>query len=180
MGEVKARKSKKPASNVPSIMSKSTKSTKSTKTTPKKNKSGLIFPVSRITTRLKTAKPGGKKMRVGGGASTFVTGLLEFFAKEIVEAACRELIGTNRKRIQIEHVIAAVRRDDEIHKALHGTRILCGDKIPMSEISAEILTREQKEAREAAREAAKAAREAAREEAGEKDDEDEEDEETDE
>ena len=112
-------------------------------------KAGLIFPVSRINAKLKARKTGN--MRIGGGAPIFVTALAQSICGEILEAACKELIGSGRKRIQPIDVIAAIRRDPEIAKAVGGVRILVGEKFTANEISDEILTKEQKNAREAAK-----------------------------
>lgn len=76
--------------------------------------------------------------------------LCEFFCAEILEAAVKEL-GQKKKRLAPEHIIRAIRKDQELNKTTKGVRILVGDKMKGEDITAALLTKEQKDARAAAK-----------------------------
>lgn len=135
---------------------------KNKKSVSKAERSNLVFPVSKINNLL-TGKKSNDKMRIGVGSPVYITGVIEYFCKEILKGALAECGGTH-KRMKAEHILRAIRKNPEINKVLAGMRFIVGDKIKGPEIADAILTAEQKNtlrARKEALAAEKAAQKAA-------------------
>ncbi len=103
------------------------------KSVSRAQKSGLLFPVSRITRSL---KKDGRAKRVGGGAGVCLAAALEYFCAEVVEIAARRCQKDKRKRITPADVVSTLRGDAELNKVTGGLKLSAGET--MKRISKEL------------------------------------------
>uniref|UniRef100_A0A914V496 Macro domain-containing protein n=1 Tax=Plectus sambesii TaxID=2011161 RepID=A0A914V496_9BILA len=80
-------------------------------------RAGLLFPMSRVKTQMKK-KCSSKKMRIGWGASAYMTAVLEYMTGEMIELSGNSCRDNKRKRISPRDIMLAVRNDDELNTLL--------------------------------------------------------------
>ncbi|XXG59511.1 hypothetical protein AAC387_Pa04g1582 [Persea americana] len=97
------------------------------KAVSKSLKSGLQFPVGRISRFL---KKGRYAQRLGSGAPIYLAAVLEYLAAEVLELAGNAARDNKKSRIIPRHVLLAVRNDEELGKLLHGVTISHGGVLP--------------------------------------------------
>ena len=93
------------------------------KNTSGSEKSGLIFPVGRIS---RFFKQGRYSERFGKGAAVFTAATLEYLVCEILELAGNAAKEQGKKTIQPRHLQLAVRNDEELAKLMAATMISNG------------------------------------------------------
>merc|ERR1719263_873245 len=93
----------------------------------KSTRSGLTFPVGRLTRIL---KEGGYAKRVSVGAGIFLTAVLEYLTAEIVELAGNACRDNKRKTINPRHLTLAIRNDEELSHMFNNIVIPGGGVIP--------------------------------------------------
>jgi len=92
-------------------------------------RSGLTFPVARLTRHL---KEGQFAQRIGVGAPVYLAAVLEYLTAEILELAGNASRDNKRGvRIQPRHIMLAVRNDEELNKLLSDVHITNGGVIPL-------------------------------------------------
>ena len=97
------------------------------KVTSKCKKAGLTFPIERINRYIR--KNGGMK-RVGGSAPVFLTAIIEYIVTEVMDGAGFQTIKSNRKTINVDDILFAIRSDSDLKKVFSDYSVFCGDKIP--------------------------------------------------
>merc|ERR1739848_724591 len=90
-------------------------------------KSGLHFPVGRISRQLREGRYGG---RLGLGAPVYFSALLEYLSAEVLELAGNAAHDNKRLRIYPRHIQLAVRHDEELAKLLMRVTLSSGGSIP--------------------------------------------------
>ncbi len=90
-------------------------------------RAGLVFPVGRLSTRLRKARV---TPRVAGGAPVYLAAVLEYLAAEVLETAGNVARDNKRKRIIPRHIQLAVRNDGELNKLLSHVTIPSGGVLP--------------------------------------------------
>jgi histone H2A len=103
------------------------KRTAGTKSVSKSIRSGLQFPVGRISRFLRKGKYAS---RVGGGAPVYLSAILEYLAAEVLELAGNAARDNKRQRISPRHVQLAIRNDQELNQLFQGITIASGGVIP--------------------------------------------------
>lgn len=92
----------------------------------KQARAGLLLPVGRVNTALKTRS--GLK-RVGGSAAVYMAAVLEYVASEVLEAAGNHTLQANRKRVTPDDVVVSIRCDADLAKVARGFATFSGDRI---------------------------------------------------
>merc|ERR1712032_586551 len=90
-------------------------------------RSGLVFPVSRIA---KALKRGGHAKRLAVGASIYLTAVIEYITAEILELAGNAAKDQKKQRIIPRHIQLAIRNDEELNKYLSRVTITGGGVLP--------------------------------------------------
>lgn len=121
------------------------------KSKSRSEKAGLIFPVSKTHRKCIDRK---LTKRVGASAPVYIAAVVEYVIGEILELSGVVTKEEKLTRIMPKHVCQAMRSDKELNKATRGLRVLVKDKI--QDASEEILTKKDKDLREAKKEAEKA------------------------
>merc|ERR1712232_946348 len=93
----------------------------------KSTKSGLTFPVGRLTRFLKM---GSYAKRISIGAGIFIAAVLEYLTAEIVELAGNACRDNKRKTINPRHLTLAIRNDEELSKLFSNVVIPNGGVLP--------------------------------------------------
>lgn len=96
----------------------------------KSSRSGLQFPVGRVTRKLKELKPFGIT-RVGPGAGVYCAAVMEYLVAEILELAGNVAHDNKRTRIIPRHLSLAIKNDEELVKVVgENTVIAEGGVLP--------------------------------------------------
>merc|ERR1712032_1688625 len=90
-------------------------------------RSGLVFPVSRIA---KALKRGGHAKRLAVGASIYLTAVIEYITAEILELAGNAAKDQKKQRIIPRHIQLAIRNDEELNKYMSNVTISQGGVLP--------------------------------------------------
>jgi len=90
-------------------------------------RAGLKFPVSRV---LRHMRQGRYASRVGAGAPVYMTAVLEYLAAEVLELAGKAAADNKKKRILPQHILLAIRGDEELDRLLKHVTISEGGVIP--------------------------------------------------
>jgi len=106
--------------------------------TSRSAKAGLIFPVGRMTTHMKSTT---NVARIGSGAPVYLASVLEYLCAEILELAGNSAIEQKKQRILPRHIQLAISNDEELHKYLGHATIASGGVRP--NINAVLLKRDQ-------------------------------------
>ncbi|KAK5786452.1 probable histone H2A.5 [Gossypium arboreum] len=97
------------------------------KAVSKSVKARLQFPVGQIARYL---KKGRYAQRYGGGAPIYLAAVLEYLAAEVLELAGNAARDNKKNRINPQHVLLAVRNDEELGKLFQGVTIASGGVLP--------------------------------------------------
>ncbi|KAG4072820.1 hypothetical protein HA402_001609 [Bradysia odoriphaga] len=90
-------------------------------------RAGLIFPVGRISRKLREGKYAD---RIGKGSAVYLAGVCEYLVAEVMEMAGNEASGNNRKRINPRHITLAVKNDAELSELLKNVTFSEGGVLP--------------------------------------------------
>mmetsp|Transcript_82416 Transcript_82416/g.167042 ORF Transcript_82416/g.167042 Transcript_82416/m.167042 type:complete len:174 (-) Transcript_82416:141-662(-) len=93
----------------------------------RKKKGNLVFPVHRFAKQLKR---GGYCRRLAGGASIYLTAVIEYITAEILELAGNAAKDQKKNRIIPRHIQLAVRNDEELNKYMGQVTISGGGVLP--------------------------------------------------
>ncbi|RWR98162.1 histone H2A.1-like protein [Cinnamomum micranthum f. kanehirae] len=99
------------------------------KAVSKSLKSGLQFPIGRISRFLKKGRY-AQRFGFGSGAPIYLAAVLEYLAAEVLELAVNAARDNKKIRIIPKPVPLAVRNDEELRKLLHGVTIAHGGVLP--------------------------------------------------
>lgn len=126
---------------------------------PKAIKAGLLLSVSKVNRKMQQCKQRGVK-RIGQTSPIYITAAAEYLVEQIFEQAHLELQKEkgHKKRITPAHIMAGIRNDKELNKALAGLRVLAHDKVKGA--SKWLQTTAQKQASSQAKKAREAAKKA--------------------
>jgi len=97
------------------------------KRTSKSKRAGLVFPVSRINSRIKEGK---FAKRSGVTAGVYMAGVLEYLVAEVAELAGQIAKHKRKHRITPRHIQLAILSDEEINTLTKGIIIPQGGVIP--------------------------------------------------
>jgi len=97
------------------------------KRTSKSKRAGLVFPVSRINSRIKEGK---YAKRSGVTAGVYMAGVLEYLVAEVAELAGQIAKHKRKHRITPRHIQIAILSDEEINTLTKGIIIPQGGVIP--------------------------------------------------
>ncbi len=75
----------------------------------KSEKAELVFPVARVTTRMKT-----HWKRVSGNSGVYMASVLQFICSEILESATETTKNAGKRRITDALMLKSIRDDDDI------------------------------------------------------------------
>jgi histone H2A len=100
--------------------------TKNKKTISKTQKSGVTFPAARIN---KYIKNNSNIKRVGGSSSIYMTAVIEYVVSEIIDSAGKNTLMNNRKTINIDDIIQAVRTDPDLSVLFASNCVCTGNKL---------------------------------------------------
>lgn len=103
--------------------------TTSNKRVSKSTKAGLLFPVSRVHTYLKTQSMVAAH-RISQYTAIYLTAVLEYITAEIMELSGYASKDLQKKRIIPRHVMLAIRGDEELDKLFAKSIIPNGGVIP--------------------------------------------------
>lgn len=164
---------------------RSTKSKQAGKRTTVSEKSGLTYPVTKISRFLKNRNVAP---RINKEASIFFTAAVQYMAEEVMDISKQVAFKRDRKRIIPRHIMLALHNeagDSELKRLFSGVYIAQGGVVPSSIPRKMDIEREKKAAKKAKKEAkkkkaAKLAKQQQMEEKEESDNEEEEEEEEDE
>lgn len=84
---------------------------------------GLIFPVSRIHRHL---RQGRYAKIVGRGAPVYMAGVIEYLVTEVLELAGNATVQRGKRRITPQHILLAIRNDEELNELAGSTTIPAG------------------------------------------------------
>jgi len=101
----------------------------------KSERSGLIFPVSRVANIMKTYM---KNDRLSGESSIYLTAVLEYIIAEILELASHSAKDFKKKRISTKHIADAIRNDSELGKILEDITLSGNNANPSKRLSKDI------------------------------------------
>ena len=127
----KTSSKKKAAPDAAKVASGSGKEKKASKPpVPKAIKAGLVLSVSKVNRKMHQCKQRGVK-RIGQTSPIYITAAAEYLIEQIFEQAHLELQKEkgNKKRVTPAHIMAGIRNDKELNKALAGLRVLAHDKV---------------------------------------------------
>lgn len=129
----------------------------------KSTKAGIVLSVSKVNRKILQNKAFGVK-RVGATSPIYIAAAAEYLASQIFEQAHEELKKEkgHKKRVTPAHIMAGIRNDKELNKALAGLRVLAHDKIKQQ--TKWLMAGWEKDIEREAKKAAKAAAAAAEEE----------------
>ena len=80
-----------------------------------KFRAGLLFPIGRCKSML---RKGRYAKRISSDAGVFMAGALQYLASEILEMAGEASHQQKMKRIKPQHIMTAIRGDDELSKMM--------------------------------------------------------------
>lgn len=83
----------------------------------KSARAGLTFAVSRIDKKLRHARIA---KQIFGASSIFLTGVVEHVIGDVLKKADEQAAARKSKRVTDQHIIAAVRSDPDLARALQG------------------------------------------------------------
>ena len=94
----------------------------------KEARAGINISIAKVAKIL--AKNALHTERVGAGAAVWAAAVVDYVAREIIEAAARSVqeIGS-KKRIYPRDINMAIRNDPDLSRLFAGTRVLVGDKL---------------------------------------------------
>jgi histone H2A len=90
-------------------------------------RAGLQFPVGRLARKL---RKGRYSERLGNGAPVYLAGVLEYLTAEMLELSGNKCRDDKRKRIIPQHLLLAVRNDEELNKLVGNALFPTGGVIP--------------------------------------------------
>lgn len=83
----------------------------------KSARAGLTFAVSRVDKKLRHARIA---KQIFGASSIFLTGVVEHVIADVLKKADEQAAARKSKRVTDQHIIAAVRSDPDLARALQG------------------------------------------------------------
>ena len=83
----------------------------------KSARAGLTFAVSRVDKKLRHARIA---KQIFGASSIFLTGVVEHVIGDVLKKADEQAAARKSKRVTDQHIIAAVRSDPDLARALQG------------------------------------------------------------
>ena len=109
-------------------------------------RAGLTLPVGRVTAAMRAAKLGE---RLSGGASVYVTAIMESMMQDVLKLAIAETTRARRKMITPRFIQLAVRNDDELREFLEKVAIGEGGVVPTSKGRTRVASKNKKKPEEA-------------------------------
>ena len=103
---------------------------------------GLVAGVSRMERRIRDARIA---KQVGGHSSIFMTGLVEQVMVTILDRAANEAQAGKKKRINLVHILKAVRSDPDTARLLSGFAF--GSALNLPKVSRELMSSDEKKKR---------------------------------
>lgn len=103
---------------------------------------GLVAGVSRMERRIRDAKIA---KQVGGTSSIYMTGLVEQVMVDILNRAANEAQAGNKKRVNLVHIMKAVRSDPDTARLLSGFAF--GSALNLPKVAQELMSKDEKEKR---------------------------------
>lgn len=78
----------------------------------KEKYAGLVFPISRSKTLIKSIHNG----QVSGGSPIYLAAVLEYISAELLELSGNKALDNNRRKITAQDVMDAIKNDEELYK----------------------------------------------------------------
>src|SRR5688572_29589847 len=91
-------------------------------------RAGLVFPVGRIASYMRKARPNG---RIGGAAPVYMAAVAEYLVAELIELAGNVARDHKKSRIVPRHIQLAARSDNELSQLISDATIAHGGVVPL-------------------------------------------------